>query len=130
MNKAAVRTEAEEPDCNWTHREVCTLFVKAIGTITVYSLDGKIYPVGYFRPGKEKVIHWLTRYLDLEDRRFLIKACAHIHRRKSKLAEMTDKDFVQTLGYKTASGVWKRRKRLCEKVAELLKRDRIPRFKL
>jgi hypothetical protein len=133
MSTPTAKAEAEretEPIEPWTQEGVCRLFTKALGSITVLSVAGRIQPAGSIRPGKEKVVNWLYRYLDEDDRNFMFRFCAQQHRRRNKLSDVSDTEFLAQFGYPKLSGARKRRLRICKLVAACLSRDGIRPFSI
>jgi hypothetical protein len=132
MSKTCIRIQATieiETDTAWTAKEVCRMFSKALDGAVLISAEDKLHPLEPRRPGRAKVINWTDRYLDEEERKIILTAAAQDVRRKHG-SGLSNEDFYRAMGWGTPSAVYKRRLRICEKVALLLRRDGVPRFSL
>lgn len=131
MNRIGAEPPDDRVDYEWTEDELGKLFKRACARKTGVGwmlTEQRIEPVGVLPPGAEKVLMWASRYLTKEERLALLLWCMADN---WKAEGRSIRGFIRDMSWDiTPSTVHRRRKRAIKKIAESLKRDRIPRFSL
>jgi hypothetical protein len=113
----------------WAPADVGALMKKACssksGTALLFE-NRDIVPVG-MAPGPSKVLNWAHRYLDKDHRQAVYLWASASSWRKNGISV---RGFIREMGWGQPSTIDRRKKRGLERIAEGLKRDRIPKFDL
>jgi hypothetical protein len=130
MNRTGA-TPPDTADYEWTAQEVAELFKAACSKrqgVAFMLTEDEIVPVGLLAPGPEKVMAWRSRY------------CTKIERRALMMWSVADawkprgwtiRGFIRDMGWPESVSTYSRAyPRALDKIAECLKRDGVPKFRL